>query len=84
MNDLNVVARVCRCAFFHFYEGHNVDLANLYEFVAALKKLSITDYISQMSNGEQYDVAFAFDLGMFTSLSELQVRLVCFIRINVA
>lgn len=84
MNDVIVVVQVCRCTFFHFYEGHNVDLANLYEFVAALKKLSITDYISQMSNGEQYDVAFTFDLGMFTSLRELQVRLVCFMRRNIA
>lgn len=54
--------------------GRNaVDLGVLYEFVAELKKLSITDFISQASNGEQHEITFTFDLGMFTSLKHLQV-----------
>jgi len=54
--------------------GRNtVDLANLYEFVGALRKLSITDFISQLSNGEQYEMSYRFDLGMFSSLRELQM-----------
>lgn len=53
--------------------GKNVDLGNLYDFVAQLKKLSITDYISQISNGEQHEISFTFDLGIFFSLTVLQV-----------
>ena len=52
----------------------SLDLGNLYEFIAELKKLSITDFISQMSNGEQHEISFIFDLAMFSSLKELQVN----------
>ncbi|XP_057290467.1 nischarin-like [Hydractinia symbiolongicarpus] len=51
----------------------NIDLGNLYEFVADLKKLSITDFISQMSNGEQHEISFTFDLSIFSSLRVLQM-----------
>ena len=59
----------------------SVDLGNLYEFVAELKKLSITDFISQVSHGEQHEIAFTFDLGMFSSLKELQVSMIDYLEL---
>ncbi|XP_066932916.1 nischarin-like [Clytia hemisphaerica] len=52
---------------------NSVDLGYLYEFVSELKRLSITDFISQMSNGEQHEISFTFDLSIFTKLQELQM-----------
>ena len=59
--------------FFIFLEN-SVDLGYLYEFLSELKRLSITDFISQISNGEQHEISFAFDLCIFTKIEELQVK----------
>lgn len=45
----------------------------MYEFLSELKRLSITDFISQISNGEQHEISFTFDLSIFTKIEELQV-----------
>ena len=59
--------------YFIFLIENSVDLGYLYEFLSELKRLSITDFISQISNGEQHEISFTFDLSIFTKIEELQV-----------
>ena len=59
--------------YFFFLIENSVDLGYLYEFLSELKRLSITDFISQISNGEQHEISFTFDLSIFTKIEELQV-----------
>ena len=60
---------------FSHISGDDIDLGNLYGFVALLERLCVNDEISKATNGKQFEINYAYDLGMFSRLVELQVRI---------
>ncbi|XP_047135000.1 nischarin isoform X1 [Hydra vulgaris] len=55
------------------HPNSTIDLGYLYQFVAALSRLNITDPATQFCNGEENESFLTFDLSLFSSLTRLQI-----------